>query len=421
MTFGSLFAGVGGFDLGLERAGFTCRWQVEIDERARDVLAVHWPDVVRHADVTQVGAELEPVDVICGGFPCQDLSVAGRRAGLAGARSGLFYEMARVIGGLRPAAVLWENVPGLLSSNSGRDFAAVLVELDRLGYCGAWSTLNARYFGVAQRRRRVFGVFVEHRVGARCAAQVLALAARLPGHPAPRRETRQDVAGALGARTKGAGPRLEDAVNGGLIPRIADPVSAHEHCTYTHEGNTFRLHNVVPAVSSKWAKGTGGPAGDEVQNLVPELAPTLRVGGRADGSGSSYDNTPVTPFEVAHLTHPENRSNPKPGDPAYTLASDGHAPHVAGTLRGNPYNNSDAAAEARMHIPAALGVRRLTPRECERLQGFPDDWTRFGADGKEISDTPRYRMIGNAVAVPVAAWIGRRLAAALVTGGDPTP
>jgi DNA (cytosine-5)-methyltransferase 1 len=120
-TVGSLFSGAGGFDIGFDRAGFALAWQVEIDPTARDVLARHWPDVERHEDVRTVGKKnLAPVDVVVGGFPCQDVSVAGKGKGLSGARSGLFYEMARVIRELRPACVVWENVPGLRSNDGGR-------------------------------------------------------------------------------------------------------------------------------------------------------------------------------------------------------------------------------------------------------------------------------------------------------------
>lgn len=120
MTFGSLFSGIGGIDLGLERAGMTCAWQVEIDQNCQHVLRRHWPDADLHSDVTKVGKDgLGTVDVICGGFPCQDLSVAGNRAGLAGERSGLFHQFMRIAGELSPTWILIENVPGLLSSNGG--------------------------------------------------------------------------------------------------------------------------------------------------------------------------------------------------------------------------------------------------------------------------------------------------------------
>lgn len=135
MRVGSLFSGIGGFDLGLERAGMTCSWQVEIDPFCQQVLAHHWPDTQRFEDVKEVGKHnLQPVELICGGFPCQDLSVAGNRAGLAGERSGLWFEFARIAGELRPNWIVVENVPGLFSSNKGQDFATVLKTIAELGY-----------------------------------------------------------------------------------------------------------------------------------------------------------------------------------------------------------------------------------------------------------------------------------------------
>jgi DNA (cytosine-5)-methyltransferase 1 len=154
LTFGSLFAGIGGFDLGLERAGMRCEWQVEIDPYARAVLAKHWPDVRRHEDVrTFPPPEGEwGVDVICGGFPCQDISVAGKGAGLAGARSGLWYEYARIIGELRPRYVIVENVAALLSRGMG----TVLGDLSSLGYDAEWHVIPASAVGAPHRRDRVW-------------------------------------------------------------------------------------------------------------------------------------------------------------------------------------------------------------------------------------------------------------------------
>src|SRR5579875_134000 len=171
LRYGSLFAGIGGFDLGADRAGWRCAWQVEIDRRCVEVLARHWPEVERFGDVRAVGAHnLAPVDLICGGFPCQDLSVAGRRAGLAGSRSGLWWEFYRIVAELRPAWVVVENVPGLLSSNRGRDMGTILASLGDLGYGWAYRVLDAQWFGVPQRRRRVF--IVGH-LGDYSATQVL--------------------------------------------------------------------------------------------------------------------------------------------------------------------------------------------------------------------------------------------------------
>lgn len=158
-TVGSLFAGIGGFDLGFERAGFRTAWQVEIDPIRRAVLADRFPHAQRFDDVRACGRHnLLPVDVIVGGFPCQDLSTMGKRAGLAGERSGLFYEVVRIINELRPRWLVLENVTGLLSCNDGEDFAAVIGTLAECGYLGFWRVLNAQYFGVPTKRRRVFMV-----------------------------------------------------------------------------------------------------------------------------------------------------------------------------------------------------------------------------------------------------------------------
>ena len=155
MTFGSLFAGIGGMDLGLERAGMECRWQVEIDPYATRVLARHWPDVRRHDDVRTFppddGTDWQ-VDLIAGGFPCQDISYAGKGAGLSGERSGLWFEFARVVRTLRPRFVLVENVPALLT----RGIDAVLGTLATLGYDAEWECLPASAFGLFHNRDRVF-------------------------------------------------------------------------------------------------------------------------------------------------------------------------------------------------------------------------------------------------------------------------
>jgi len=153
MTFGSLFSGIGGLDLGLERAGMECRWQVEISEFCRRVLAKHWPGVKRYGDIRELsGGELEPVDLIAGGFPCQDVSHAGPRVGIDGPRSGLWSEMARLVRELRPHYVLVENVPGLADRGLGR----VLGDLAGLGFDAEWKVLPACAFGAPHPRERMF-------------------------------------------------------------------------------------------------------------------------------------------------------------------------------------------------------------------------------------------------------------------------
>lgn len=160
-TIGSLFAGIGGFDLGFERAGFITRWQVEIDPTSRAVLADRFPHAEQFSDVRSCGkGNLAPVDVITAGFPCQDISIAGSiggaRPGLSGNRSGLFFEVVRILNEVQPSWVVLENVPHLITVNDSRDFETVIKSLAECGYVGFWRVLDARYFGVPQGRRRVF-------------------------------------------------------------------------------------------------------------------------------------------------------------------------------------------------------------------------------------------------------------------------
>src|SRR5579864_8857701 len=172
MKVGSLFSGIEGFGLGFEKAGWEIAWQVEQEPFCNAVLKTHWPAVQRFTDIRRVGRDvLSPVDCITAGVPCQDVSVAGRRAGLKGERTGLFYEFARILQELRPTWFVFENVPGLFSSNKGRDFAEVLrILMVECGYGVSWRVLDSRYFNVAQRRERVFivGCF-----GKPCPAQIL--------------------------------------------------------------------------------------------------------------------------------------------------------------------------------------------------------------------------------------------------------
>lgn len=191
-TIGSLFAGIGGFDLGFERAGFKTVWQVEIDKAAQGVLRRRFPHAALHSDVREVGAHnLEPVDVVTYGSPCVDLSLAGQRAGLAGERSGLFYEAVRVIRELRkrygkPDFAIWENVTGAFSSNQGEDFAAVLRTLADIGALDiGWRVLDSSGFNVPQRRQRVF--VVADFTGRR-ASEILALTEGVRRHSAKGRQ-----------------------------------------------------------------------------------------------------------------------------------------------------------------------------------------------------------------------------------------
>lgn len=419
LTYAELFAGVSGMGMGFDRAGMTCRWRVEFDPGAAGVLAYHSPATPLHADVVAFAARLRRAritlskteyasyisrihtDIIAGGSPCQDLSVAGLRKGLDGERSGLFRTMVRICRILRPRYVLWENVLGALSSNSGRDFAAVVgaftgcvpgVPGDGWGAGGfaraaspgrwhvAWRVLDSQYFGVPQRRRRVFLVAS---LGDASCVEILFEPESVRGDHPPRRQARQDVAGTLGAHASaGGGLGTDFECDGGVIASTLQTT-----CGDYSRADDFNMvaHTLAAEGHDASEDGTG--------RGTPLVAGTVVTGQRkADNNGAH--NLIATCREVAQ-----------------SLTSS--------------YGNSNASGRATPMVRAG-GVRRLTPRECERLQGWPDDHTRYRipltlfnnqwlvdamfAAPVEQADAPRYRQCGNGVTTDVAEWIARRIA-----------
>jgi DNA (cytosine-5)-methyltransferase 1 len=374
MKYGSLFSGIGGFDLGFERAGMTCAWQCEIDAHAREVLSNHFTTEI-HNDVRTIGRNAGTVDLICGGFPCQDLSVAGKRAGLAGERSGLWFEFARVIDELEPRWVVIENVPGLLSSNRGADFAVILRWLVERGYGVCWRILDAQYFGVPQRRRRVF---IVGSLGDGRAAEVLFEREGVSGDTPPSREAGKDVAYSLRSNPSHSGDKGDGGVNTTLVPDVANTLSGHNHRYNPTDGETFAVSGI-----GEYKDGIG----------------TLRANGGDLGGGSE--------MLLAFMPRKTQMDVYEEVSPTMHAGGGGMGmPAIAQTLAGGSslaHSDITSGQQDANVIPVAYGVRRLTPTECERLQGFPDGWTA----GQ--SDTQRYKQLGNAVAVPCAEWIGRRI------------
>jgi DNA (cytosine-5)-methyltransferase 1 len=453
VTFGSAFAGVGGFDLGLERAGLVCRFQIEIDAFCRRVLARHWPHVARHEDIRFVSErELVPVDVLCGGFPCQDLSIAGKRKGLKGERSGLFYQFTRIAAELRPTWVLLENVDGLLSSHLGADFGHVLRELEDVGYvAGAWRVLDSRWFGVPQRRNRVFIVGCLGASGRR-PETVLFESARRSWDSPPRREARARIA-------RGT----SDGVAFSLRQDPGGIGQGHNTNFVTETAATLRGRSHGPGTN---APGRGGE--DDVNLVLAQNGSDIQVGhqfgtlaasqarqtsgdlifgplgGGDNGVGRRNEDDPNLVYDTTQITSKTNRSNPKPGAPCHPLAATAHAPllahaltssrtrtgrldpngetFIAGALGGNKdmggWRCGPDEVAANQAVAESRGVRRLTPLEGERLQGLPDGWTclcgvqPYSTRACVCKDGPRYKALGNAVTVPVIEWIGRRLMAA---------
>lgn len=522
LTYGSLFSGVGGFDIGFDRAGYDCVFQVEWDKHCQSVLQRHWPNVPKWSDVQEVvGSELPPCDVLTFGSPCQDLSVAGKQAGLQGGRSSMFYEATRIIKEMRyatagsfPRVAIWENVPGALSSNKGDDFAAVL---DEMAECGAlvleWAVLDARWFGVPQRRRRVFLVAVfDPDVADRGGSEILPVPSRSDWDPPTRPASGEDVAGTVGSGVAGGSGGLGDG--GGSLTFTQSSYGGYTEGFGTLSATDYKRpeqHVVVPSDDV--------PIGfSHTQGLDPQASedhfPTLRVGGAGhavaqpvpyvkvirsgarDENGdlppevwreeetsptlNSFDNNSesratvavVQPIPIQDARDIEKHQNGlgvgQPGDPMYTLDTTGGqgvgqqsivfepksmleenwaSAGVKNALRagesksahvivhddvlftaqrvGEPpriYQDASPSLLSRMgtggnNTPMVahsnLSVRRLTPIECERLMGWPDNWTQFNADGKEQSDSQRYKQCGNGVASPVATWVGKRVKAIL--------
>lgn len=296
----SFFAGIGGFDLGFERAGIETVWQCEKKDFCRDILEQHWPGVPRASDIMEVASDDIPdADIWAGGFPCQDVSLArmGPRSGLRGKQSGLFYDFAQLIDARRPPLVVLENVAALLSSHDGRDFAVILRTLADIGYGLSWRVLDSRYFGVPQSRTRVF------------------------------------IVGSLGG------------------PASAGQVLFEPECgDRDYEKGRSDGEKLV----SPFSVSVGNPR----QGFVKKLAHCLYAES-ARHTGTDWSRN--------YVSYPEGR------------------------------------------------VRRLTPLETERLQGFPDGWTMPSTPMASVDklDSARYHACGNAVSVPVAEWLGQRVASEL--------
>jgi DNA (cytosine-5)-methyltransferase 1 len=376
LTAVSLFAGIGGIDLALERAGVSVKAVVEINPDCRGVLRRHFPGTAIFNDVTEVtGGQLRAAGFVPGrgilgaGWPCQGNSVAGRGQGMADPRSGLWRHVVRLLAETRPRWFLGENVPGLLSVSDGRDFGRVIADLDELGYGVAWRILDAQHFGVPQRRRRVF------------------------------------LAGCLGDGIAPVEVLFEPESGGGDLaaggePRPGSAGASRGGAVSALQGGGRRGYRV----------DAEGAAGGHL------IASTLRSHPRP-GSNS---NGAVVPVALRGRDEGSNIELGEPGDPAFTVRTPGGGssyPMVA--MAFSPKNSATAAASLgygersptlqankEMGVHTRTAVRRLTPLECERLQGFPDGWTA----GQ--SDSVRYRELGNSVAVPVVEWITRRIVAA---------
>jgi DNA (cytosine-5)-methyltransferase 1 len=415
--FISLFSGCGGIDLGMEKAGHECVAQVEWDKNAAGVLKHRWPNVPLFCDVSKVSADdLPDADFITYGFPCQDLSVAGKREGLDGKRSGLFYEATRLIRelqtrGCRLEYAIAENVAGLFSADDGLAFARCIRELLDCGACETgWRLLDSQYFGVAQRRKRVF---IVSDFGGESCDEILAITESLPGYPAPSREAGK---GTSGDATKGVG-------EGGRGYRMTafgeyqDDETASCMKSRDYKDATDLIAQEPTAFGcdlSQKAEGIG-----YTKEVAPCIAPGTHAGHGSHVVSWNGDTTPKASEDVSVTLRSQQGGEGVGVAHAADLYNFTTNDQTNQTLRGG-------AAQCKEHYGAVikenLTVRRLTPIECERLQGFPDNWTaekmelilegnEWKATGKVVkqADGPRYKAMGNAVTVNVAEWIGKQI------------
>jgi DNA (cytosine-5)-methyltransferase 1 len=385
-TFGSIFAGIGGFDVGFERVGIRCVWQVENDDYCREILEAHWPHVARFGDVRDwtPSRDEHSCDVICGGFPCQDLSVAGKRAGLAGSRSGLFWHIVRVASILRPEWLVLENVPGLLSSNGGRDMGAIIGGLEDAGYSCAWRVLDSQWFGVAQRRRRVF--IVGHSDAERAGA-VLFEPEGGAGHPAAVRKAGADVAFGFDARSHGIG-------QGHNTTYISAPLTSNPYGD--HESRESLLVFNWQAGGSRDFTGCGSKPGALHAGQTPAVAYNI-IGSGQEGRNHAYRTE-----RTGALQHKGNRAS---GNEAGTVIA---VPSDEPLQQQRP---DDGGRDVSHALNSHGGSHGRIDGESETFFGaptYPDRVRDFAGLPRRL-DGRRYKALGNAVTVQVAEWIGRRI------------
>ena len=492
MKLGGLFSGIGGFEEAWRRNGGEVAWMCEVDRKARQVLEARFPGVPIYADVTELDpAEVEPVDVLSGGSPCQGFSMAGARTGLEHGESRLFADHVRIMDGLAERGLkwaVWENVPGVLSIKDDNDewtFEHVVAALvgadepvrlsrgarwntglaDRGGRAVAWRVVDSRHFGVPQRRRRVYAVVAFGGAAAdRAGRALLAVPEGVSGDSAACGQEGEELAGTLRASLGGGsagdswdavghvaacltareGKGPDSDVTTTLIPQVAHTLT-REGFDASEDG-TGRGTPIVPQPIG-FDRYNNASTGDVAHTLAagkgyPDVMPHVldavhqpaygMTGGTGDESAFPEQQPALTashgqPGNVAVpavlLTMRERKDGGGKGpllaeDESLTLAT-GNGPvlsdpkGIAENQRGEVVATDYAHAitsgggkpgQGYPAVHEAYGVRRLTPVECERLQGFPDGWTEPAG-----SDSARYKALGNAVTVNVPEWLFRRM------------
>ena len=405
-------------DLGFEPVAFS-----EIEKFPSEVLNFRYPNVPNMGDMTKYKEWKlnDSIDLLVGGTPCQSFSVAGLRKGLEDPRGNLMLTYVGILDKFRPKWAVWENVPGVLSSNGGRDFGSFLGALGELGYGWAFRVLDAQHFGVPQRRRRVFvvaclGDWISP-------AKVLFESESLCRNPPKSRSKKQSFA----SSPQGSSPNGEHTI-GSLLARDYKGVGNQDlqdgrglivYETHPADSRVKEMGDVCQTVTSRW--GTGG-------GNVPIALAENTIGRQPLNGGNGTGFTEGGPMYTLNATGVHGVAvdmyNLSLNDKTtQTLRGFGHIDHVGGTFQPIVLEDQGGSVmrvtndgkvgtlrrESHGHEPSVIhnmAVRRLTPIECERLQGFPDDYTNIKT---KCPDGPRYKAMGNSMAVPVMKWIGQRI------------
>jgi DNA (cytosine-5)-methyltransferase 1 len=360
----------------------------EIERFPSQVLAHHYPNVPNLGDMTKYKEwEIDPIRLLVGGTPCQSFSVAGLRKGLEDPRGNLALTYVGILDKFRPKWFIWENVQGVLSSGGGRDFGAFLGAVAELGYGFAYRVLDAQYFGVPQRRRRVFVVGCSS--GWELASKVLFESESLRRDTPPSRETREEPSSFFESslaqyRQAPVGGTLK--ASGGVLGGGSETFLTEVFETHPADSRVKPMGEVCQTVTSRWGTG-GGNVPIALQDVSGRDKSQNGKGWNDEGISYTVDATATQGVAQPIVLMDQ-------GGSVINTSQDG----IVGTLRRETHGHEPS-------IVQNMAVRRLTPIECERLQGFPDDYTNI----PNAADTNRYKALGNSMAVPVMKWIGKRI------------
>ena len=413
MKYLSVCAGIEAASVAWHPLGWKAAGYSEIEPFPSAVLKHHYPDVTNFGDMTKYKEwNLESIDLLVGGTPCQSFSVAGLRKGLADPRGNLALVYCGILDHFRPKWFVWENVPGVLSSNGGRDFGSFLGALAELGYGFAYRVLDAQYFRVAQRRRRVF--VVGYLGNWRPAAEVLFERESVRGDSAPSREKRQEAARVVAPSLTASNDPSRSPQSSEVTQQVYSVLAARMVAfgEYVDDGTASTMKQrdykdatdlVSYGIPGCWIgrlPENGGNAVEPMHDISPCLTKMDRHGVAQPITFSGQMSVPQTDVDMSATLQAKN---------PMAVAVDGYNQTLSATSQTIRADKCDGDHIGM--VMQSMAVRRLTPVECERLQGFPDNYTNIPwRKAAESPDGPRYKALGNSMAVPVMAWIGQRIA-----------